>query len=189
MATPLQEALEIYTDYLDQIDTFCAELAATHADQIACKAGCSSCCTDLSLFPVEAAALGTWFLSLTTGKQNEIRHESTEASGPCPLLRNSLCLLYEGRPLICRTHGFPLMLRGDDGERIDCCRLNFTASEATLLGEAVLDLDALNEGLASINSIFLHELGWDDLAGERLSLLDAIGEPFLARLRPLLSTN
>ena len=41
----------------------------------------------------------------------DARHGTDPGEAPCPLLRDGACLLYEARPVLCRTHGFPLRTR------------------------------------------------------------------------------
>lgn len=76
----------------------------------------------------------------------------------CPLLADDQCLLYEARPIICRTHGLPILVTEGDERRIDVCPLNCQGLE-TLPGEAVLDLERLNTLLVSVNVLYLREVG------------------------------
>lgn len=92
----------------------------------------------------------------------------------CPLLKDGICLLYPARPLICRTHGLPLLTRHGGKSSVDFCPENFRGI-ATLPGSAVLDLDRLNETLTAINALFIA----DSLAEgihypERLSIAEAL---------------
>jgi len=61
------------------------------------------------------------------------------ASTPCPNLNErGECLMYEHRPLVCRTFGLPLR----DGERYigDICELNFREAGQPLREAAAWDL-------------------------------------------------
>lgn len=61
-------------------------------------------------------------------------------STPCPNLDdNGLCMMYEQRPLVCRTFGLPLK----EGRKYigDICELNFTASTRTERLQAAWDLE------------------------------------------------
>src|SRR5436853_3382410 len=68
------------------------------------------------------------------------------ASTPCPNLNDAgECMIYEHRPLVCRTFGLPLR----DGNRYlgDICELNFTAATDAQRLDAAWDLqreDALD---------------------------------------------
>lgn len=74
----------------------------------------------------------------------------------CPLLKNEHCLLYETRPIICRTHGLPIIYKTDGHQSSDCCPLNLTDNK-TLSGTSVVDLDKLNTLLVAVNSIFVSQ--------------------------------
>jgi Fe-S-cluster containining protein len=61
------------------------------------------------------------------------------ASTPCPNLdENGACLMYEHRPLVCRTFGLPL--RNGDRYLGDVCELNFTSASAAERETAAWDL-------------------------------------------------
>lgn len=76
----------------------------------------------------------------------------------CPLLVADRCLLYEARPIICRTHGLPVLATEGDGRRIDVCPLNCRDIKQ-LPGQAVLNLEQLNTLLVSVNVLYLREFG------------------------------
>lgn len=76
----------------------------------------------------------------------------------CPLLSEAQCMLYEARPIICRTHGLPLVVTEGDEKRVDVCPLNCRNLEK-LPGEAVLDLERINTLLVSVNVLYLKEFG------------------------------
>lgn len=57
-----------------------------------------------------------------------------------------LCIVYQARPLICRSHGLTILIDG----KLDCCPLNYTTAAAPLTH--VLDLEKLNTVLVSINA-------------------------------------
>jgi len=169
-------ALEAYRQLVAKTDAFCRSVEERFAEQLACRAGCASCCRHLTLFPVEAAALVAGLRRLPAAELaglREIARQSTP-DGPCPLLQAGLCRLYPVRPLICRSHGLPLLVREAGGVRVDRCPLNFTGCDS-LPGSAVLDLDALNQTLVAINRLFLQSPppGWP-AERERLSLAETL---------------
>ena len=75
-------------------------------------------------------------------------------SGSCPLLLNDCCTVYHSRPVICRTHGLPLVTEIDGGRVVDCCPENFR-STGSLSGGAVINLETLNSALVAINAVFI----------------------------------
>ncbi len=92
----------------------------------------------------------------------------------CPLLAGGECLLYGARPLICRTHGLPLLVDDGAGRRVDFCPENFRGLES-LPGEAVLDLERLNAALAAVDAHFAEEaFGGGKAPRRRLTLADAL---------------
>jgi hypothetical protein len=81
-------------------------------------------------------------------------------------------MLYESRPIICRTHGLPIVYTVDGHLNSDCCPLNMTEAE-TVSGTSVVDLDKLNTLLVAVNSIYVSqtETSETDL---RISIAEAI---------------
>jgi Fe-S-cluster containining protein len=150
--------LENYRQLTARVDALCKAIAATLGEQITCSAGCSSCCTSITVFPVEASALRVALKSLPDRQAEEIlRHVLEHAEGErCPLLLHHRCLLYEARPIICRTHGLPIVYTTDGRPSSDCCPHNLTGTES-LPGSSVIDLDKLNTLLVAVNSIYLSQ--------------------------------
>jgi Fe-S-cluster containining protein len=151
---------ENYKQLTDRVDALCKAITAALGDQITCSEGCSSCCTSITLFPVEAAAMQEGLASLSIQEAEAIRrHVSEHASGErCPLLSHDRCLLYYFRPIICRTHGLPIVYTADGQRSSDCCPLNL-ADAASLSGSNVIDLDKLNTLLVAVNAIYLSQSG------------------------------
>lgn len=150
--------LDNYKQLTSRVDALCGAIAEALEEQITCSAGCSSCCTAITIFPVEAAAMQEALNKLPEQQAEEIRrHVSNHKDGErCPLLLHNLCLLYEARPIICRTHGLPIIYDADGERKSDCCPLNLTDSES-LSGINVIDLDKLNTLLVAVNSIYLSQ--------------------------------
>lgn len=151
--------LENYRALVAKVDAMCRRVETEFAGQIACRRGCDGCCRHLTLLPVEAYALARALAELPAALAAEIRERARHASpdGPCPLLADGACLLYAARPLICRSHGLPLLIAGENGTQIDFCPLNFQGT-ASLPGAAVIDLDRLNAALAAVDALFVSEV-------------------------------
>jgi Fe-S-cluster containining protein len=166
--------LKNYKQLTARVDALCSDIAATLGDQITCSAGCSSCCTAITVFPVEAAAIRDALESLPERKAREIHLHIADHSDDerCPLLFNHRCLLYDARPIICRTHGLPIVYTSEGQRSSDCCPLNLT--EATSVsGSSVVDLDKLNTLLVAVNSIYLSQT--DSIESpERLTIAEVI---------------
>ncbi len=92
----------------------------------------------------------------------------------CPLLYEGCCLLYDYRPIICRTHGLPILTTHGGQPLIDFCPMNFVSTE-TIPGSAVINLDRLNETLAVVNTLFVQGFFKDSPpAVERISIADSL---------------
>jgi hypothetical protein len=150
-----EKDLANYHALVRKVDELCAAVHREFADQILCRAGCSGCCRELTLFPVEAAAL----LAALSGLPREAAARIAAAAadgrnGTCPLLADGLCLLYASRPIICRTHGLPLLLTVAGENRVDFCPENFREAKA-LPGKAIINLELLNQALVAVNALFI----------------------------------
>ncbi len=154
----MQKQLENYHRLLEKVDNLCEGIATLLGDALTCHVGCSSCCQAISVFPVEAAAMIEAAGKLPAEQQAFLKQRLTLApdDGRCPLLFNERCLLYQARPLICRTHGYPILLVEGQDKRVDVCPLNCIGM-VQMPGEAMIDLERLNELLVSINLLYLRE--------------------------------
>lgn len=168
---------ENYEALLARVSARCVEIETALSGHMACRKGCSTCCLNISLFPVEAVRLRLAFDALGGERKATVLARADESTdeGPCPLLdEGGACLLYDHRPVICRTHGLPILFADEKGaRRVDFCPENFQALES-LSGDAMIDLDALNQMLAAINARFCDELFGEDVPFERLSIANAL---------------
>jgi Fe-S-cluster containining protein len=143
--------IDSYRKILERADRHFDDVFARQRQHLQCGRGCSFCC--YGLFEIGAAdipllAQGLQALDgrvrrgivnrarrlLTEQRHPDLRECSAEekkaffdrtAGAACPnLSRTGECLVYESRPLICRTFGLPIR----DGDRYigDICDLNFT---------------------------------------------------------------
>ena len=143
-----------YRAFIDRVDQFCHKISSDYAKEIACRAGCSRCCLHISLSPIEAALVAEALADLPRETRTLLAGRSQcSDDGHCPLLVDDLCVIYQSRPLICRTHGLPLLIESDGVKRVDFCEDNFQGVEA-LPGSAVINLETLNTALATLNSRF-----------------------------------
>jgi Fe-S-cluster containining protein len=143
-----------YRRILDEADAFFRAVMQSQPQNLQCGNGCSLCC--YGLFEIGAADVPVLAEGLqklhpmrrrsivrraakivaesrhpnireaTPAEKDEFFHRT--ASVACPNLDDSgMCMIYEHRPLVCRTFGLPLR----DGDRYlgDICDLNF--NEAT----------------------------------------------------------
>ena len=171
----MNSLLDNYQQLVTKIDQLCQGITADLGEQITCSAGCSGCCSAITIFPVEAAALHDALAALPAQEAETIRqHVRRQATGEgCPLLLNQRCLLYSARPIICRTHGLPIVYSEDGERKSDCCPLNLAGS-GSVVGSNTVDLDKLNTLLVAVNALYLSQAGLED-SPERVSIADVIG--------------
>lgn len=158
------KSTELYLKLIEKLDSYETRLLAEYGNSVACRRGCAECCILESVFPVEAF----YIYSSISDKQNRFSIPAG-AGSKCVFLENDSCSIYPCRPVICRTHGYPLMESG----RIDFCPKNFTGISSIDSG-FILDLDALNRALASINIIFIKENNDSFFKPERILMSDIL---------------
>lgn len=154
----ITEMLTNYTRLVEKVDTLCDEITRGFAGHIACKKGCDGCCLHFSIFWVEAVNLAMAVKGMPGEEAALLRSRlrSRADQEVCPLLREGGCLLYEYRPIICRTHGLPILTGQSGPSVIDFCPRNFQHADS-IPGSAVIHLDRLNETLAVINTLFVQQ--------------------------------
>jgi len=169
------DLLDNYWQVIARVDDLCRGIESALRGQISCSEGCSSCCTAISLFPVEAAALRAALDALPEEEASAIRSHLEEHAGGerCPLLSHDRCLLYDARPVICRTHGLPILYSDGNERRVDCCPRNLDGCE-TLSGSAVIDLDRLNVLLSAVNALFRSQSEAPAELPERITIAEAL---------------
>ncbi len=153
------DILRNYNALLQRVDELCRTIEQACREDLACGPGCDACCRHLTLFRVEGLALARAAARLPADRREALRTRARNASadGPCPLLEGGLCALYDARPLICRTHGLPLLLSREE-KRVDFCPENFRGKSVIPSG-ALIDLERLNTALAAVEGVFLAETG------------------------------
>ena len=155
-----------YKRVLQQADRFFDSVLEAQPSNLKCGRGCSLCCYGLfeigsgdvpviaeglaQLHPMRRRKIIRRALEIiaTTGHPNVRECPPAEkrafyertASVPCPNLDDSgSCMIYESRPLVCRTFGLPLR----EAERYvgDVCELNFTDATNEQKLDAAWDLN------------------------------------------------
>lgn len=170
------ELLENYQLLVRKVDDLCGRIVSDFAGEIACSRGCDSCCRHISIFWVEAVSMAQALGDLPIDQSEFVRGRARSATAgeACPLLHRGACLLYDRRPIICRTHGLPILTGETSPRTIDFCPRNFQRLES-IPGSAVIDLDRLNDTLAAVNALFMRSYFEDNYPRtERLSIADAL---------------
>jgi Fe-S-cluster containining protein len=151
------QGIDIYYRLRDEVDRKAAVLAKEHAKWMACRKGCCACCLDLTVWPVEFYAI---LEAMKAAKWPKPQFNDDKACGY--LDAEGGCQIYPFRPIICRTHGLPLVYWHEEsdppGYGVIFCEENFDAAhEIRFDSENTLNMDTINEKLARINLIFLDE--------------------------------
>ncbi|MDQ3280327.1 MAG: YkgJ family cysteine cluster protein [Acidobacteriota bacterium] len=155
-----------YKAILERADEHFTSVMQTQPQNLQCGAGCSLCCYGLfeigsgdvpviaeglaKLHPARRRKIIRRALEIVEKSEHpnlrECDPEEKEAffdrtqSTPCPNLDDDgLCMMYEHRPLVCRTFGLPLR-EGRDYVG-DICELNFTTSSPAERMKAAWDLE------------------------------------------------
>jgi Fe-S-cluster containining protein len=166
-----------YRNLRKKVDGFLRGAIKAHGGDMVCRKGCASCCRHLTLFPVEALHIRLSLDGLEPEQQRKIQERalllSDSPDGECPLLQGGECLLYPERPLICRTHGFPVFMATGAGYSVDHCPLNFTSGGAP--GKAhTLDIDVMNTALVTINRLFMKSWSRPESFPDRILLAQVL---------------
>ena len=140
----------------DKLRTHADRVLLDHAQRFACRLGCDGCCqTERTVSDVEYAGLQRGWARLDDATRARLR--AREGDG-CPLLLDGGCALYDERPLICRSHGLPILM---DGRR-DVCPLNFTDLSIDLLDDTdILSVDTITAILVAVNGVYCSETDGD----------------------------
>ncbi|MDL2286387.1 YkgJ family cysteine cluster protein [Desulfococcaceae bacterium OttesenSCG-928-F15] len=164
-----------YEKLLVKLDESLAAIREKAGSAMVCQKGCEACCRSISIFSVEAFFLGDFLKALPKEERGFIFTQVSEKKGDesCPLLFEGICLAYDARPVICRTHGFPLVIRGDGEDFLDYCPMNFQGKKDLALSLS-LQLETLNRTLSAIQGVFMRESGLSGEIPERFSVRDAV---------------
>ena len=144
-----------YNNLINEIDNHSKKLEIEHSKQMQCKKGCDMCCMEYSILPIE------FYSILNDLKESKLTPEtSAEAKDDeCIFLKNHVCTIYNQRPIICRTHGLPLLFMNENNEwELSACELNFTDfnfEKFTL--DNTFQQDKYNSKLFMLNKEFISE--------------------------------
>jgi len=172
----LSDLLQNYHNLVGKIDSLCSGVMTQCAESISCRKGCDSCCRHFSLFWVEAVNLAAFVTTLPQQQADFLRSRAKTLADQdvCPLLVDGACAVYAARPIICRTHGLPILTRLETTLSVDFCPKNFTQAH-TIPGHLVIDLDSLNNTLVAINALFVSRyFNGSSPPTERLAIADAL---------------
>lgn len=128
-----------------RVDSFFEQALARSPTQMQCREGCSSCCgVQLTVFAIEAERICSALEQLereNPSLRERVREQAHQVPH-CALLVDHRCVVYAERPLICRSHGLPVLVDDD----IRGCELNFSSESPP--PSSILALDRINDPLA-----------------------------------------
>lgn len=146
--------LSRYYKLRSEIDALIEELEQIHKPHLSCKRGCDLCCMAFSVFPVEFYAIREEL----NDKINSGLLPAPKNEEDCRFLKNHNCTIYPSRPILCRTHGLPLLYMNNEGTEweLSHCELNFTDYDTDEFNhENTYPQDTLNSKLYMINRDFV----------------------------------
>jgi len=163
-----------YHRLVARVDGMVQRIRRKYDAHIACHKGCACGCRNLSVLPIEALSLSDAVQDLPEGlKAKILKRASTASFWDCPLLQAGACSLYAFRPIICRTHGYPLLTYYQGRPSIGYCRHNFK-NIPIIPPDALIDLEKVNSTLRVINASAVAEPVQRLKLPDRLSISEAI---------------
>jgi Fe-S-cluster containining protein len=167
-----------YRELTAKVDGFFARVRERHGADMRCGSGCDSCCrTRLTITGVEADALRAHVAAMEPAARARLAEVARRPYDPsdmrCAALEDDgRCLVYDARPIVCRSHGAPVRLYGEaDGRRfpmVVACPLNFPAGPEKADADCILDQETLSATLIAVDGADADEHGRE--RGERISL-------------------
>lgn len=153
----LNEILFEYQNLVYKVDSLCQKLEQLHQRHLVCRPGCSQCCeVERTVLPIEAYVVEQRLRMLSPERIKRLRKLHHKNDDVCPLLLRDRCVIYAARPIICRTHGLPILYREAARSFVDYCRLNFTKLPQTHIFQAneILDMNDFNVELIQLDKKF-----------------------------------
>ena len=158
-----------YPDLASKVDAFFARVQARHGEDIKCNTGCHHCChVRLSITRVEANAVRDEVARWEPARKQALA--ANIAAGPadrCAALDPSgRCLIYQVRPIVCRSHGAPIRMRDERSlPVVIACSDNFTARGAGAADpDCILDQTTLSAMVLAVDRDAGHDGARIDLA-------------------------
>lgn len=153
----LEDLLRPWVQVATKADDFFAQVFSRHRRSMQCAPGCCDCCQqDLSVLLAEALAILAGLAQVPDEQRRRLSRQAIEKPG-CALLVDDRCVVYEARPMICRTHGIPIR---HDADRILCCDRNFV--DGLPDQSMILNASLLTAGLAVADALVRKRLQMED---------------------------
>jgi Fe-S-cluster containining protein len=175
---------ERYRELTAKVDAFFTRVRTRHATDMRCGSGCDSCCrTRLTITGVEAQALRAHVTAMPDDERARLAEVARRPYDPADMRCAALeddgrCLVYDGRPIVCRSHGVPVRVYGEaNGRRfpiIDSCPLNFATGPERADPDCILDQETLSATLIAIDAEDADARGRE--RGQRVPLAELLVE-------------
>ena len=149
-----------------KVDAFFARVLARHGEDMQCGTGCSDCChARLTVTGVEARAIGRELATWDTERRSALAENAAAAPADrCAALDpGGRCLIYQVRPVVCRSHGAPIRLREGSLPVVRSCFKNFT--HVTPDPDCVIDQETLSALVLAVDRTEGGDGARVDLAG------------------------
>lgn len=154
-----------YRQLLQRVDAKFAEIQSKYPASFSCKNGCFGCCrSGLTVTHVEGEHIRVWLEEHPEVKEGHkaLPAMDSESTDFCRFLNaDGGCTIYEVRPIVCRSHGAPILVPSEDEDMTldaDVCPLNFQdQSLETLDSGDWIRLDTLNTILSAVDREFDQE--------------------------------
>lgn len=155
-----------------KVDTFFAQAVAETPESFSCQAGCSSCCqVDLSVFPVEADPIAEALGQLPSSLRQAVAARR-QSNAHCLFLVDDTCVIYQERPIICRSQG--LALQSAENTRATCPK-NYQEQDLLALPDpVVLNLNTLNTLLSVLHQVYCRQ---ENVPDRRIRMADLLSAP------------
>ncbi len=167
--------LNNYKALREEIDASTFKLWNEHSSNMACKKGCDKCCLNFDVFPIEFDYIKQQLEALYPDVLSQ--SAPNEMGEKCFFLKDHQCSIYEARPIICRTHGYPLLYMNEEGDQweLSHCELNFTdVDEDYFHEENCYAQDTFNSRLFMMNKEYIKTAHADKGEFDLIPLVDLL---------------
>jgi Fe-S-cluster containining protein len=163
-----------YPEVAAKVDAFFRRVEQRHGSDLQCHTGCSDCChTRLTVTRAEARAITDEVAHWPASRRGALAANvgrSPESSDQCAALdANGRCLIYDVRPLVCRSHGAPIRLREGSLPVVRACFRNFPGGPEHADADCILDQQTLSAIALALN-------GGDDTRVDLAELLESAAD-------------
>lgn len=146
-------------------DNFFEAVQQEFRPHIQCAKGCASCCILETVVPLEAFVIAS-YLKTAPPIVSPAREPLDQT---CVFLHNSECAIYPVRPIICRTHGLPILY--PERNEVDACPLNFQNADIRLIDPRFFfNAEQVTANLLRLNLAFCLLTERPKTAGDRIPL-------------------